>query len=168
VTRVAVLALAACTGRASIETCDDDLRGVYAADGERWMVIDRGATLEAYPLMPDVALPDILRAEPGVAATVGEVPRVEVTPRVIALTRTPDTATHAPDDPGGSTIEGAVQRCYLRGEARCDARAAVSVTRCSRDTLELVVIDPAAPLDFAPCVWPTRSPARVARWRRVE
>ena len=55
--RAVVLAFAACSRREPIASCDDDLRGVYAAGDERWMMIDSGEVLEAYPLFPDGADP---------------------------------------------------------------------------------------------------------------
>jgi hypothetical protein len=141
-----VLALAACSCRAEIASCDDDLRGVYVADGERWMVLDNGATLEAYPLFPDGGAP-------------GE---LVVAPRVIDLER-----------PGGSSLRaanaapvGTLRRRYMRRAERCDAQVPVHVTRCAGDTLELVLADPAPPLGFAPCTWPGPAPSRVVRWRR--
>ena len=53
---LAACSLAACSRREPITSCDDDLRAVYRAEPGRtepWMVIDRGATLEAYALFPD-------------------------------------------------------------------------------------------------------------------
>jgi hypothetical protein len=68
-----VAVLAAC-GREPLASCRDDLQGVYASGGERWMILDRGAALEAYPLFPD--------GGPG-----------ETGPRMIELTR-PEGAGH--------------------------------------------------------------------------
>jgi hypothetical protein len=168
----AVLAIAACR-RDPIASCDDDLRGVYLAASERWMVLDHGATLEAYPLFPDV---------PG-GATGDAV--LEVAPRVIDFERGPGAD---PIDPTGafaplgetrrqrrqgpqphdfaSLIEGTLRRRYMRGRELCEARAPVHVTRCANDTLELVLVDPAPPIAFAPCTWPGPGPSHVVHWQR--
>jgi hypothetical protein len=133
------LAIAAC-GRAPIATCRDDLRGVYASGAERWMVLDDGATLEAYPLFPDG----------------GGDPKLEIAPRVIELARTP----------GDAGLAGTLRRRYLQQAARCDAAVPVHVTRCAGDLLELVLADPAPPTQLAPCRWPRPGASRVARWQR--
>lgn len=138
--RAALLAIAACSRGAPIASCDDDLRGVYVAGDERWMILDGGATLEAYPLFPDAAGP----------------PDLVVAPRVIDLAR-------APGDPRPS---GTLRRRYMRRAERCDARVPVEVTRCEGDTLELVLADPSPPTGFAPCAWPAPGPSRTVRWRR--
>ncbi len=56
---LAVLVLGACGDRrAPIASCDDDLRGTWVTDrGARWMMLDNGATLEAYPMFDDT-VPD--------------------------------------------------------------------------------------------------------------
>jgi len=140
--RVLVLAIAACSQRAPIATCDDDLRGVYRDGGERWMVLDHGATLEAYPLFPDAVAP--------AGADAG----LEIAPRVIDLTR------------GRGLLAGTLHRRYLRGAESCDARVPVHVTSCTGDLVALVLSDPAPPISFAPCWWPGPGPSRVVRWRR--
>ena len=144
-TRAAVLAgmlaIAACHQRASLASCDDNLRGVYTSGpDERWMVLDNGDKLEAYPLFPDVDGPREL----------------EIHPRRIDLTR-------AATDP---TLAGTVHRRYLRRADICEAQVPVHVTRCAGDTLELVLTDPAPPLGFAPCSWPGPAPSRLVRWQR--
>jgi hypothetical protein len=151
----AVLAIAACR-RDPIASCDDDLRGVYLAASERWMVLDHGATLEAYPLFPDA---------PGGAA--GDAV-LEVAPRVIDFERGPGVDASDPTHPHdlASLIEGTLRRRYMRGSELCEARASVHVTRCANDTLELVLVDPAPPIAFAPCTWPGPGPSHVVRWRR--
>jgi len=149
-TRAAVLAgllvaaSPACSRRAPLASCDDNLRGVYAAgpDGaERWMILDRGDALEAYPLFPDVDGPHAL----------------EIGPRRIDLARAPAAA---------GTLAGAVHRRYMRRAELCDAQIPVHVTRCAGDTLDLVLADPAPPLDFAPCRWPGPASSRLVRWQR--
>lgn len=50
-----LLVLAACGhGGSRIPSCADDLHGVYVTPaGQRWMMLDNGATLEAYPMFDD-------------------------------------------------------------------------------------------------------------------
>lgn len=141
----AQLALAACGRGAPIASCDDDLRGVYAAGDRRWMVIDRRATLEAYPLFPD-------------ADGLPELPELVAAPRVIDLARGGRT--------DGAPLTGVLRRRYMRRAERCDAQLPVQVTRCAGDALEMVLADPAPPIGFAPCAWPPPGPSRVERWRR--
>jgi hypothetical protein len=51
---VAGLALAACDRQPAVTSCDDALLGVWIAPGgSRWMILDYGATLEAFPLFDD-------------------------------------------------------------------------------------------------------------------
>jgi hypothetical protein len=53
-----VIAASACDRRAPVASCDDSLHGVWITPrGERWMMLDSGATLEGYPLFDD-AVPD--------------------------------------------------------------------------------------------------------------
>lgn len=87
-----VLALAACSRRGPIRSCDDDLRGVYRSGDERWMILDKDATLEAYPLFPDADGPaDMVTA-----------------PRKLVLTRSPagmpsaSTPRRSTDDDGAA------------------------------------------------------------------
>ena len=141
---LAALALAACSRRAPLASCNDHLRGVYTAgpgDGaERWMILDSDDKLEAYPLFPDADGPREL----------------EIGPRRIDLTRSRADAT----------LAGTVHRRYMRRADLCDAQAPVHVTRCAGDTLELVLTDPAPPLGFAPCSWPGSAPSHLVRWQR--
>lgn len=137
------LATAAC--RPPLTTCADDLRGVYVAapvgagGDERWMILDDGAALEAYPLFPDLI--------PGGPAT-------EVAPRRIQLAR------------AGGELAGKIHRRFLQRATACDATAPIHVTRCAGDTIELVAGDPAPPIGFAPCAWAAAAPSRAMRWRR--
>ena len=136
--RAAVLAIAACSRSAPIASCDDDLRGVYTAGDERWMILDDGATLEAYPVFPD-----------GAAAA-----DLVIAPRVIDLSRS------------GGALRGTLRRRYMRRAERCDAHVPVEVTRCAGDTLDVVLADPSPPAGFAPCAWPAPAAPRVVHWRR--
>jgi hypothetical protein len=135
-------AVAACDRRPPLASCADDLRGVYVADGRRWMILDGGAELEAYPLFPDVT----------------PAPGLEVAPRVIGLAR------------GPRGISGTVRRRYMRGSQACIGRAPVHVTACAGAELQLVLADPAPPLAWpaAPeqaCTWSSPS-THVERWLR--
>ena len=138
-----MLAIAACSRRDPIASCGDDLRGVYRSGDERWMVLDSGATLEAYPLFPDGGAP-----APGAPAA------LEVAPRVIDLAR------------GLDGVTGTLHRRYGRRADQCDAQLPVHVTRCTGDAIELAVTDPSPPTAFAPCTWPPPGPSRVVQWRR--
>jgi hypothetical protein len=137
------LAAGACDRRPPLQSCADDLRGVYAVDGRSWMILDGGAGLEAYPLFPDVP------AAPG----------LEVGPRVIGLSRE------------GGEITGSVRRRYMRGSQPCVAAVPARVTACKGDAIELVLGDPAPPIAWPaapkqPCEWPRPEPSRRERWIR--
>ncbi|TMQ12923.1 MAG: hypothetical protein E6J90_29785 [Deltaproteobacteria bacterium] len=140
---LAVSVIGACRGRAPIASCDDDLRGVYAAERtERWMVLDHGDAIEAYALFPDGDVTG--DATGGVVAA----------PRVIDVAR------------GRDGLTGTLHRRFMQRADSCDAQVPVQVTRCAGDTLELVLADPAPPQTFAPCAWPRPGSSRVVRWRR--
>jgi hypothetical protein len=139
------LAAVACSRRAPITACDQDLGGIWLDGSRRWMVLDHPATpdhvstLEIFPTFPD--------ADSGSA-------HVDAAPRVVDLTRT------------GARLDGFVGRRYSQGIASCEARLPLHITRCTDDTLELVVTDPAPPISFAPCLWPPRAPSHVEHWKR--
>lgn len=141
------VALAAAACRSPIASCTDDLRGVYVASpvggeprgDERWMILDDGDALEAYPLFPDVIA--------GGVAT-------EVAPRRIELART------------NGAIAGEVHRRFLLRATACDATAPIHLTRCTGDRLDVVAGDPSPPIGFAPCTWTAAAPSRALRWRR--
>lgn len=139
------LAAAACGRRAPLTSCDGDLGGVYIAGDRRWMIVDDGPTLEAYPLFPDAdGPPDLVAA-----------------PRKIELDR-PAARPAAPN----RELTGALRRRYMRRAQRCDAHLPVHVTRCAGDTLDVVLADPAPPIELSPCTWPGPGPSRLERWRR--
>ena len=122
---IALAILAACDHRAPIESCHQDLGGTYVSAGQRWMLLDNGATLEAYPLFPDVPV----TSAPG---SLG----IEVAPRVIDLVR---------DDDG---ISGVVRRRYLRAAASCEAAIPARITVCADDALDILIADPVPPIQF--------------------
>ena len=148
------LGLWGCSRRAPIGSCDDDLGGVYRPEGgdrgARWMVLDRGAKLEVYPLFADAdGPPDLVAA-----------------PRMIELAR--PAVGVASGAAGRTGLEGTLRRRYMRRAQRCDARVPVHVTRCAGDTLELVLADAVPPVELAPCTWPAPAPSRLERWRRAD
>lgn len=162
-----VLVLVACSRRAPLASCEDDLGGVYLADAERWMLLDHGETLEAYPLFPDVAAAGPDGAPPA------DRDRVVVAPRAIDLTRGA-AASAGPSagelpragPPATSALAGTLRRRYMQRAEACEAHVPVHVTRCAGETLELVLADPSPPLAYAPCTWPRPGPSRVVRWHR--
>ena len=173
--RVVVLAIAACSRRAPIASCDDDLRGVYVAGGERWMVLDHGDTLEAYPLFPDGAAPEpsgtAVAGSPAPGPVAGPASwsgpaAVVVAPRVIDFKRPVAAVATAPGRAGTTPLAGTLRRRYMRRAERCEAHLPVHVTHCAGDTLELVLADPSPPIEFSPCTWSLPDPSRVERWRR--
>jgi hypothetical protein len=178
---LAIVLAIACSRRAPIASCEDDLRGVYVAGGERWMMLDRGETLEAYPLFPDgVGAPDGAPAA-GSAIPLGSTPDpdgVVIAPRMIDFTRSAASSAAGPSASGPSSgddpelaaasrpLAGTLRRRYMRRAEGCEAHVPVHVTRCAGDTLELVLADPSPPIAYAPCTWPRPGPSRVVRWRR--
>jgi len=53
----AALLLVACSHEEPIASCNDRLGGVWTTPAGRWMVLDNGPTLEAFPMFDD-AVPD--------------------------------------------------------------------------------------------------------------
>lgn len=135
--RAALLLLAAC-GRPAITSCEQDIGGIYLHEGARWILVDRGATLEAFPLFPDV---------PAVADT-------EVAPRVIDLDRTT------------AGVAGHVKRRYMRGAKACTGKVPVRVTECRTESIDIVLGDPVPPLEVEPCTFPRHDRTRRERWLR--
>jgi hypothetical protein len=53
---LAALVVVGCDRRAAVTSCDDDLHGTWTTDtGARWALLDRGKTLEAFPVFDDGA-----------------------------------------------------------------------------------------------------------------
>jgi hypothetical protein len=150
VTAIAVVTCAACGRRGSTGSCDVDLRGVYVADSERWMILDNGPTLEAYPLFPDGSIRD----------------DIVVAPRVIDLERGARSGDLRPGDVTPGAVRGTLHQRFMRRAERCDASVPVEVTRCASDRIELVLADPSPPIGFAPCAWAQPGPSRIVRWQR--
>jgi hypothetical protein len=147
-----VLGACAACSPSPIGSCEDDLRGVYVAGSERWMILDNGPTLEAYPLFPD-------------GAVTGD---VAAAPRVLDLERAagPPGATPGPGPASSAPIRGTLRQRFMRRAERCDAEVPVQISRCAVGALELVLTDPSPPLAFSPCEWPRPAGSRVVRWRR--
>jgi len=139
---VAVLG-AACTRREPITSCDQKLEGTWKSDraGERWMIIDRVATLEAYGLFPD-------------GRVAGAPAELETAPRAIDLARS------------ASGLAGDVKRRFMQRGTSCIAKAGATVTSCRNDVIEIVLADPPVPAAFDPCSFPRPDSSRRERWTR--
>jgi hypothetical protein len=74
-------------------------------------------------------------------------------PRVIDLVRE------------GAGLSGTLQKRYEQRTEQCVAHLPVRVTACKDDALELVITEPAPPLSFAECTWPSLA-SHVERWRK--
>ena len=133
-----MLDLLACSPHPRVTSCADDLTGVWVAPGsQRWMFLDHGSSIEAFPIFADNA---------GSGDVVGA-------PRVIDLHRAP------------AGLEGQIKRRFGRRGDFCDAHAAMQVTACG-DELDVTVSDPPTPLALAPCQWPAPAASRTERWHR--
>jgi hypothetical protein len=134
-----VAVLAACDRGATVTACDDVLTGAYATPTGRWMLLDHGRTLEAYPIEFDAPR---------------DRPDVIVAPRAVELHR------------DGATVAGELHRRYMVGAERCEARAPVRLRGCGHDALDVELGEVAAPLTFTPCTWSPPPPPRREAWRR--
>ena len=135
----AALLLVACNAdarRKPIASCADDLAGTWSTPAGRWMMLDNGKTLEAYPLFDDSV--------------------TEGAPRLIDLKR-----GDAPN-----RLEGELKRRFMRRADECESRAPVHVTRCEGDALQVVRGDVTSPLTFAPCSFGQSVPSHVETWHR--
>jgi hypothetical protein len=55
---IVLLVVVACDRRSAVTSCDDNLHGVWITEaGAKWSLVDRGKTLEAYPMFAD-AVPE--------------------------------------------------------------------------------------------------------------
>jgi len=135
---LALVVLAACDHHGAA-SCRDDLQGVYATPaGQRWHLLDNGATLEAFPMFDDATgSADLVTA-----------------PRAIDLTR------------AGDRLDGTISRRFMRRAESCTGRAPFHVTACTAAGLEVVAGDVAAPLALAPCTPAPPLPSRAEHWRR--
>ena len=55
-----MLALLSACEREAVTSCNDDLHGVWVAPSGRWMLLDNGPTVEAYPLFDDGIPPRVI------------------------------------------------------------------------------------------------------------
>ena len=135
---LACAAPVACDRRPAVTSCDDNLDGVWVTPAHaHWMMLDHGATLEAYPMFDDGSAGESMGA-----------------PRAIDLTR-------------GDKLAGEIKRRFMRGADLCDAHAPIHVAKCKDDALEVVLADVVAPIAYAPCEWPQPAPSRVEWWKRA-
>ncbi|MGE3766062.1 MAG: hypothetical protein AB7L94_27650 [Kofleriaceae bacterium] len=126
-----------------MSTCADSLAGTWHSDAGDWMLLDRGAAIEGYPLFDD-------SREPG-----GD-PAIVVAPRAIDLRRM------------GDEVGGEISRRYMRGGDACIARVPVHVLACTGSTLEVILADTSPPTQFAPCIESARkNPSRREKWHRT-
>ena len=96
-----VIAAWACDRRPPVASCDDSLHGVWITPGgQRWMMLDSGGTLEAYPLFDD-AVPDGVPRVIDLARgdkLAGEVKRRHMRRADACLARAPIRVTACRDD----------------------------------------------------------------------
>lgn len=57
---VVVALLVGCDRRPDVTSCNDDLHGVWVTENRRWMLLDNGATVEAYPLFDAGSPPPVI------------------------------------------------------------------------------------------------------------
>jgi hypothetical protein len=139
----AIALVASCSQSPPLASCADSLAGTWHTDAGDWMLLDRGATIEGYPLFDD-------SREPGGDAA------IVVAPRAIDLQRKRDE------------VGGEISRRYMRGGDSCISRVPVHVLACSGSTLELVLADTSPPTQFAPCTESSRkNPSRREKWLRT-
>lgn len=63
--RLLALALLSACQREAVTSCNDDLHGVWVSPQGRWMFLDNGATVEAYPLFDDGVPPRVIDLKRG-------------------------------------------------------------------------------------------------------
>ncbi|MFN0247447.1 MAG: hypothetical protein ACKV2T_11225 [Kofleriaceae bacterium] len=132
---------AGCSSPPPLSTCADSLAGTWRSDGGEWMLLDRGASLEGYPLFDDSRTGD---------------PTIAVAPRALDLLRE------------GDVVDGRMTRRYTRGGDSCLAKVPFRVLSCAGSTLEVIFADTSPPMQFAPCVESARSnPSRREKWERT-
>ena len=144
---LAVAVLAACRGAPPLDSCQDDLGGVWRVDepaarattpsGEprRYHLLDFGGRVELYPMFDDALL------SPG-DRKVTSADAVIVAPSWFELGRTDD----------GAMLIGAQSRSFARGPRACALHTPARIERCAGDRLELRWTPIAAPGDLDRCV----------------
>ncbi len=140
--RVLAIVLAGCSSSPQLSTCADSLAGTWRAESGDWMLVDRGRTLEGYPLFDD---------SHEIADRV-----LVVAPRVIDLRR------------DGDAVTGEISRRYMTGGDACVTTVPFRVLSCSGHTIEVILADSSPPTRFAPCAESSRTnPSRREKWRRT-
>lgn len=140
---VIAFALAGCSSSPAMSTCADSVAGTWRGETGDWMLLDRGAALEGYPLFDDSREPS------------GD-PAIVVAPRAIDLRR------------DGDEIRGEISRRYMRGGDACIAKVPFRVLACTAQTLEVILADTSPPTQFAPCIESARkNPSRREKWQRT-
>lgn len=124
---------------ASSQECAAPLSGVWQSEGsqQRWALLERRNTVEAYPLFDD---------------TVGDPTRV-VSPRRVTAVR------------GKTALVGRVERWVMRDVQTCSLRAPVRI-ECHGGTLRFELPEMAPPTDLVTCQSPPSAPTP-QRWRRA-
>lgn len=82
-----VVALFGCA-RPEVTSCDDDLHGVWVGESGRWMLLDNGPTVEAYPLFDDGIPPRVIDLRRGERFT-GDVKRRYIQGQAECIARAP-------------------------------------------------------------------------------
>lgn len=137
--------LACCLGchtgsPASAQECTAPLAGVWQVEGspQRWALLERGTTIEAYPLFDD-------------SGGASDSQRVVSPRRVTAVL-------------GKTALLGRIERWVMRGAEHCAVRAAVRI-ECRGDTLQFDLPALAPPTDFTTCQ--SSAAVAAQRWRRA-
>jgi hypothetical protein len=152
VKRLLLIALAACRpAPPSLDSCDDDLAGVWRVDGKdattpsgeprRYFVVDLRRAIEIYPMFDDSLLAPSDRKETTATALI-------VAPAAFDLAR----------DAGFQT------RRFMRGNDSCTIRTPARIHDCKADRATLELVPPSPPSDWARCV---AAPAAPITWTLV-
>lgn len=140
---IAVIVAGCSTAPPPLATCADSLQGVWRSDAGDWMLIDRGASLEGYPLFDD-------------SHEAAADPAIVIAPRALDLRRE------------GDEVGGDISRRYMRGGDACIVKVPLHVIACTGTTIELVLADTSAPPQFTPCAESSRkNPSRREKWQRT-
>jgi hypothetical protein len=139
---VLAILFAGCSSSPPLSTCADSLAGTWRSETGDWMILDRGAQLEGYPLFDDS------RPE--------SIADVVIAPRALDLAR------------NGDVIDGRITRRYTRGGDSCVVKVPFRVLSCAGSMLEVIFADTSPPMQFSPCVESARSnPSRREKWQRT-
>lgn len=140
---VSYLCYASCgtSPAASSQECAAPLSGVWQSEGsqQRWALLERRNTVEAYPLFDDTA-------------GAGDPSRV-VSPRRVTAVR------------GKTALVGRVERWVMRGVQTCSLREPVRL-ECHGGTLRFELPQLSPPTDLVTCQSPPFAPMP-QRWRRA-